>query len=80
MWDLKPYFLLDADITFLNHGSFGATPFPVMQAYQDGQRRLERLNRLNGTGRSSYAFPYRGTIRKPTWTHCWRRSRNCSHT
>jgi len=42
MSTLKDYFLLDQDVTFLNHGSFGATPKPVLEAYQDWQRRLER--------------------------------------
>lgn len=40
--DLKQLFLLDDTITFLNHGSFGATPRPVFAVYQDWQRRLER--------------------------------------
>ncbi len=39
--DLKKDFLLDPDIVFLNHGSFGATPRPVFEAYQAWQRRLE---------------------------------------
>ena len=39
---LKNQFLLDPTITFLNHGSFGATPRPVFDAYQAWQRRLER--------------------------------------
>ena len=39
---LRSLFSLDPQVTFLNHGSFGATPLPVMQAYQDWQRRLER--------------------------------------
>jgi len=39
---LKDLFLLDPDIVFLNHGSFGATPRPVFEVYQDWQRRLER--------------------------------------
>lgn len=39
---LKDYFLLDPDIHFLNHGSFGATPKPVFEAYQNWQLRLER--------------------------------------
>jgi isopenicillin-N epimerase len=38
---LKEYFLLDPTIVFLNHGSFGATPKPVLEAYQNWQRRLE---------------------------------------
>jgi len=39
---LKEYFLLDPDVVFLNHGSFGATPRPVFEAYQNWQLRLER--------------------------------------
>jgi len=42
MYNLKRHFLLDPTVTFLNHGSFGATPKPVFAAYQDWQRRLER--------------------------------------
>ena len=39
---LKPDFLLDPDVVFLNHGSFGACPRPVFEAYQRWQRELER--------------------------------------
>lgn len=39
---MRHHFLLDPHITFLNHGSFGATPRPVLEAYQTWQRRLER--------------------------------------
>lgn len=39
---IKDLFLLDPSVTFLNHGSFGACPKPVMRVYQDWQRRLER--------------------------------------
>ena len=42
MLDLKQHFLLDPEIHFLNHGSFGATPKSVFDAYQDWQSRLER--------------------------------------
>jgi isopenicillin-N epimerase len=42
MRNLQDLFLLDPDVAFLNHGSFGATPRPVFEAYQDWQRRLER--------------------------------------
>jgi len=42
MPSLKEFFLLDPDIVFLNHGSFGAAPKPVFEAYQNWQRRLER--------------------------------------
>ena len=39
---LKEHFLLDPSVVFLNHGSYGATPKPVFEAYQNWQRRLER--------------------------------------
>ena len=38
----KSLFLLDPDVAFLNHGSFGATPRPVFARYQAWQRELER--------------------------------------
>ncbi len=38
----KRVFLLDPSVTFLNHGSFGATPRPVFEKYQWWQRELER--------------------------------------
>jgi isopenicillin-N epimerase len=41
MSTLKQQFLLDPTITFLNHGSFGATPRPVSEEYQRWQRELE---------------------------------------
>ncbi|MBI5034567.1 MAG: aminotransferase class V-fold PLP-dependent enzyme [Chloroflexi bacterium] len=37
----KELFLLDPNIVFLNHGSFGATPLPVFEKYQWWQRELE---------------------------------------
>ena len=42
MTGLKDQFLLDPEVIFLNHGSFGATPKPVFQEYQRWQRELER--------------------------------------
>ncbi len=39
---MKTQFLLDPDVIFLNHGSFGATPRPVFEAYQRWQLHLER--------------------------------------
>jgi isopenicillin-N epimerase len=38
----KKLFLLDPEVIFLNHGSFGATPAPVFEAYQRWQRELEK--------------------------------------
>ena len=39
--NLKEAFLLREDITFLNFGSFGATPKPIFDSYQRFQRELE---------------------------------------
>ncbi len=39
--DLRSHFLLDRDVVFLNHGSFGACPRPVWDAYTSWQRQLE---------------------------------------
>ena len=41
MNNLRKHFLLDPSVTFLNHGSFGATPKPVFREYQRWQRELE---------------------------------------
>lgn len=39
---LRQHFLLDPDVAFLNHGSFGACPRPVFETYQRWQLELER--------------------------------------
>ncbi len=39
--ELRREFLLDPEIAFLNHGSFGACPRPVFERYQAWQRELE---------------------------------------
>lgn len=66
---LKRHFLLDPSVTFLNHGSFGATPKPVFREYQRWQRELEnqpveflgrRFNGLMRTARAALA-DYLGT-------------------
>ena len=41
MENIADLFLLRKDITFLNFGSFGATPAPIFDAYQKWQRVLE---------------------------------------
>lgn len=38
---LRAEFLLDPSVTFLNHGSSGARPRPVIEEYQEWQRVLE---------------------------------------
>ena len=40
--ELRREYLLDPDIVYLNHGSFGACPRVVFDAYQAWQRELER--------------------------------------
>lgn len=40
--ELKSQFLLDPEITYLNHGSFGACPQPIFEDYQNWQRILEK--------------------------------------
>ncbi|MFM9988888.1 aminotransferase class V-fold PLP-dependent enzyme [Flavobacterium sp.] len=39
---MKSQFLLDKNITFLNHGSFGACPKPIFEEFQRFQLELER--------------------------------------
>jgi len=38
----KSFFLLSPDITYLNHGSFGACPKTVFNEYQRWQNELEK--------------------------------------
>ncbi|HEY6042689.1 MAG TPA: aminotransferase, partial [Anaerolineae bacterium] len=42
MPNLRDNFLLDPQIIFLNHGSFGACARPVFEEYQRWQLELER--------------------------------------
>ena len=46
---LAEQYLLDPEIVFLNHGSFGAVPRPVFESYQHWQRELE-ANPVNFLG------------------------------
>ncbi len=52
---MRDAFLLDPDIVFLNHGSFGACPKPVFESYQRWQLELER-NPVAFLGRRSGAL------------------------
>ncbi len=52
---MREAFLLDPDIVFLNHGSFGACPREVLADYQRWQRELER-NPVEFLGRRSAAL------------------------
>ena len=50
--ELRREFLLDPEVAFLNHGSFGACPRPVFERYQAWQRELE-LEPVDFLGRRS---------------------------
>ena len=52
---MREQFLLDPNLVFLNHGSFGACPRPVFEAWQQWQRELER-NPVEFLGRRSAAL------------------------
>jgi len=41
MKDFRKFFLLDRNVVYLNHGSFGACPKPVFAEYQRWQQKLE---------------------------------------
>jgi isopenicillin-N epimerase len=40
--ELRSFFFITPEVIFLNHGSFGACPRPVLEDYQAWQLRLER--------------------------------------
>jgi len=59
--NLAEQFLLDPDVVFLNHGSYGACPRPVFEDYQRWQRELERqpvafLNSHRNLGKNLHAM------------------------
>jgi isopenicillin-N epimerase len=39
---LRRYWALDPDVTYLNHGAFGACPWPVLRAQDEWRTRMER--------------------------------------
>ena len=39
---MKNQFLLDPELTYLNHGGFGGCPKPIFEDYQKWQLELER--------------------------------------
>ena len=73
---MKEMFLLDPEVIFLNHGSFGATPRPVFESYQRWQLELEkqpveflgrRSDVLLDNARSILAEAYIQTDGKNAW-------------
>ena len=62
---LRDQFLLDPQVVFLNHGSFGACPRPVFERYQAWQRQLE-LQPVKFLGREldDYLYQARSALGK----------------
>lgn len=52
---MRELFLLDPDVVFLNHGSYGACPREVFDTFQNWQREMER-NPVEFLGRRSAAL------------------------
>src|SRR5579859_5471990 len=61
---LRAQFLLDPEVAFLNHGSFGACPRPVFERYQAWQRELEEAGRLPRSARARAPRPRPGRARR----------------
>ena len=40
--ELRRYWALDPEVTYLNHGAFGACPWPVLRAQDEWRTRMER--------------------------------------
>jgi isopenicillin-N epimerase len=61
--DLRSSFLLDPDVIYLNHGSFGACPRPVFETYQNWQRTLEQEPvQFLGIHAAEHLLKARGTL------------------
>lgn len=63
------YWLLDPEVTFLNHGSFGACPIPVLHAQQKWRDRLERQP-LQFLGTDIEAFLDEATAKLAKFVNC----------
>ena len=47
---LRRYWPLEADVTYLNHGAYGACPLPVLRAQDEWRNRMERQpSKFHGT-------------------------------
>lgn len=64
----KNDFLLDPEVIFLNHGSFGATPAPVFSSYQSWQRELE-FQPVEFLGRMANDLLYQSRAELATYFH-----------
>ena len=66
---LRSLFLLEPDVIFLNHGSFGACPKPVFEAYQEWQRRLE-LQPVRFVQREQTLYQEEARAALSSYIHC----------
>lgn len=66
---LRQHFLLDPEVVFLNHGSFGACPVPVFETYQRWQRELERQP-VEFLGRRADALLDDARAKLAAYVHC----------
>ncbi len=65
----KKDFLLDPNIVFLNHGSFGACPKPVFNIYQEWQRELEQRP-IEFLGRQAIPLLAKSRQKLAEYLHC----------
>lgn len=66
---LKTQFLLRPDIHYLNFGSFGATPKPIFEKYQEWQRLLE-AEPVQFIAFDGYAYLANARAALATYIHC----------
>jgi isopenicillin-N epimerase len=67
--NFRSEFLLDSEVIFLNHGSFGATPTPVFSKYQEWQRKLENQP-VQFLGRNSADLLYQSRAELANYLGC----------
>jgi isopenicillin-N epimerase len=68
---LREQFLIRPDVTFLNHGSFGACPKPVFDRYLEWQLELERQP-VEFIGRRSHALLAESRAALASYLNCGR--------
>jgi isopenicillin-N epimerase len=61
--DLARYWALDPEVTYLNHGAYGACPWPVLRAQDEWRTRMERQpTQFNGTDLEGHLDHARGRL------------------
>jgi len=60
---LARYWAIDPDVTYLNHGAYGACPWPVLRAQDEWRTRMERQpTQFNGTDLEGHLDHARGRL------------------